>query len=160
MTEYTATFVRALIEEIEPTKVDVSDAETLASAVETLEGMEGLLTRLPATERHEALRGFALEKDGALWFPTARNCRLSAGVAVEPHGFVSFAVGDESSTSEALVAHFSARAAVAHALRSATDRTRYRHSARRRSLVAVRHLEVAYDRGGLGSNRGAVVKSR
>ncbi|CAN5289183.1 hypothetical protein BH24ACT19_BH24ACT19_08050 [soil metagenome] len=122
MTEYTATFMRALIEEIEPTKVEVSDAETLAAAVETLEGMECLLTRLPAAERHDALSNIALNKDGVLWFPTARNCRLSVGVAVEADGFVSFAVGDESSIGEALVTHFSARAAVAHALRGARDR--------------------------------------
>jgi hypothetical protein len=122
VTEYTATFVRALIEEIEPTKVEAPDEEALGVAVETLEGMEGLLTRLPAAERREALSGVALERSGALWFPTARNCRLSAGVAVESDGFVSFAVGDESSAGGALAIHFSARAAAAHALRSARDR--------------------------------------
>ena len=122
MVEYTATFVRALIEEIEPMKVEVPDEEALGAAVETLEEMEGLLTRLPAPERCEALSGVALERDGALWFPTARNCRLSAGVAVEPDGFVSFAVGDEGSSGEVLATHFSARAAAAHALQGAKDR--------------------------------------
>jgi hypothetical protein len=107
MTEYTATFVRALIGEVEPTRAEAPDEEALGSAVEILEGMEGLLTRLPAPERHEALSGVALERDGVLWVPMARNCRLSAGVAVEPDGFVSFAVGNESSAGEALVAHFS-----------------------------------------------------
>ena len=55
--------------------------------------------------------------------PDARNCRLSAGVAVEPDGLVSFAVGDEGSAGGALVAHFSARTAAAHALRGARART-------------------------------------
>lgn len=123
MTEYTAAFVRALVEKIEPTKVEAPDEEALRVAVETLEGMEGLLTRLPADERREALSSVALERDGALWFPVARNCRLSAGVAIEGDGSVYFAVGDESPVGGALVAHFSARTAAAHALRGVRDRT-------------------------------------
>jgi hypothetical protein len=123
VTEYTAAFVRALVEEIEPTKVEAPDEEALGSAVETLEGMEGLLTGLSAAERREVLSGVALERSGALWFPTARNCRLSVGVTVEPDGLVSFAVGDESIADGTLVAHFSARTAAAHALRGARART-------------------------------------
>ena len=123
MTEYTAAFVRALVERIEPTKVEAPSEEALGDAVETLEGMEEILTRLPAVERREALSGVALERGDALWFPTARNCRLSVGVAVERDGFVSFAVEDEDSAGGALAAHFSARTAAAHALWGARDRT-------------------------------------
>ena len=124
MTEYTAASVRALIEGIEPLKVGAPSEENLEVAVETLEGLEELLTRLPAAERRAAISGVAIESGDALWVPAARNCRLSAGVAVEGGGLLSFAVGDESAAGEALTNHFSARTAAAHALRGAKSRTR------------------------------------
>jgi len=123
MTEYTATSVRALIEGIEPTKMEAPSEENLANAVETLEELEGLITRLPVPERLNALAGVALESGDALWVPAIRNCRLSAGVAVDGEGLVSFAVGREDSADATFDAHFSPRTAAAHALRGARART-------------------------------------
>jgi hypothetical protein len=115
VTEYTATFVRALIEGLEPLKVDAPSEEALADAVESLEGLEGLI------ERRAGISGVAIESGRALWVPVARNCRLSVGVAVGGNGLLSFAVGDESAGG-ALTTHFSARTAAAHALHSAKYR--------------------------------------
>lgn len=123
MTKYTATAVRALIEGLEPTKIEAPSEEDLANAVEALEELEGLITRLPVPERLGALAGVALESGGALWVPTVRNCRLSAGVAVDREGLVSFAVGSEDSSDGTFDAHFSPRTAAAHALRGAKTRT-------------------------------------
>jgi hypothetical protein len=123
MTEYTATAVRALIERIEPTKIEAPSEEDLANAVETLEGLEGLLTRLPVPERLDALSGVALDSGDALWVPAVRNCRLSAGVAVDGEGLVCFAVGSEDSSDGTFDAHFSPRTAAAHALCGAKTRT-------------------------------------
>ena len=124
MTEYTAASVRAMIEGIEPLEVDASAEEDLASAVEILEGLEELLTRLPASERRAAISGVAIESGNALWVPAARNCRLSVGVAIEGDGLLSFAVGDENADGGALTTHFSAKTAASHALRAAKRRTR------------------------------------
>ncbi len=125
MTEYTAASVRALIEGIEPLKVGAPSEENLEVAVETLEGLEELLTRLPAAERRAAISGVAIESGDALWVPAARNCRLSVGVAIEGDGLLSFAVGDENADGGALTTHFSAKTAAAHALRGAKRRIRY-----------------------------------
>ena len=121
MTEYTATFVRALIEGLEPLKVDAPSEEALADAVESLEELEGLIESLPVAERRATISGVALECGQALWVPIARNCRLSAGVAVEDDGLLYFAVGDESAGG-ALTAHLSARAAAAHVLHGERSR--------------------------------------
>lgn len=123
MIEYTATFVRDLVEGLEPSEITAPTEEDFQAAVETLEGLEGLLIHLPADTRREVMSGRAIERDGALWIPTTRNCRLSAGVAVERDGFVSFAVGDESSADGPLVSYFSARIAVAHALHGSKGRS-------------------------------------
>ncbi|QIN78348.1 hypothetical protein GBA65_07245 [Rubrobacter marinus] len=123
MTEYTATSVRALIEGLEPLKVDAPGEEALSGATEYLEELEGLIGSLPAAERCAAISDVALESGHALWVPIARNCRLSAGVAVEDGGLLSFAVGDESAGG-ALTAHFSARSAAAHALFGGKSRVR------------------------------------
>ncbi|QIN84610.1 hypothetical protein GBA63_19625 [Rubrobacter tropicus] len=123
MAEYTARSVRALIEGLEPTKIEAPSEEDLANAVETLEELEGLITRLPVPERLDALAGVALESGDALWVPAVRNCRLSAGVAVDWEGLVSFAVGSENTADATFDAHFSPRTAAAHALRGARART-------------------------------------
>ena len=123
MTEYTATAVRALIEGLEPTKMEAPSEEDLANAVEALEELEGFITRLPVPERLDALAGVALESGEALWVPAVRNCRLSAGVAVDGEGLVSFVVGSEDPADAAFGAHFSPRTAAAHALRGAKPRT-------------------------------------
>jgi len=120
--EYTATSVRALIEGLEPTKIEAPSEEDLANAVETLEELEGLITRLPVSERHGALSGVALESGYALWVPAVRNCRLSAGVAVDGEGLVSFAVGGEGPADGTPAVHFSPRTAAAHALRGFRER--------------------------------------
>lgn len=122
MIEYTATFVRGVVENLEPVQIEAPNEEALWSAVETLEGLERIIIRLPVAERRKALSDAAIERDGSLWLPTARNCQLTVGVAVEREGFVSFAVGDESSADGALTNYFSARTAVAHALRSPKGR--------------------------------------
>jgi len=122
VTEYTAASARAPIEEVDPLQAAIPDEQAFAAAAETLEGLEELLTRLPAPERREAISGVALESGETLWVPTARNCRLSAGIAVKPDGLVSFVVGDEGSPGGALATHRSARAAAAHALGGPEDR--------------------------------------
>lgn len=122
MVEYTVAFARSIVEALEPARAEVPSEETFWSAVETLEGLEGLLVGLPASERHGAVSGLAIEKEDALWVPTVRNCRLSVGVSVEQDGLVSFAVGDESSADGALTNYFSAKTAAAHALRNPEER--------------------------------------
>lgn len=122
MTEYTATFVRELVEGLEPSEITAPSEEDFRVAVDTLEGLEGLLTHLPADVRREAMSGTAIERDGAQWIPTTRNCRLSVGVAIEQDGLISFAVGDESSADGPLDSYFSARVAVAHALHGSKGR--------------------------------------
>ncbi len=129
MIEYTATFVRGIVENLEPVQIEAPTEEALWSAVETLEGLEGILIRLPASERREALSNAAIQRAGVLWLPTVRNCRLSVGVAVEGDGFVFFAVGDESSADEVLANYFSARTAVAHALHVPKERNTKTESA-------------------------------
>lgn len=123
MTEYTATSVRALIEGLEPKKIEAPSEKDLANAVEALEELEGLIARLPVPERLNALSGVALEVGEVLWIPAVRNCRLSAGVAVDGEGLVSFAVGGEDPSDETFDVHFSPRTAAAHALRGAKTRS-------------------------------------
>lgn len=121
MTEYTAATARALIEGLEPLKIDAPTERDLRAAIASLEDLEEILTRLPAAERRAAVSGVALESGKTLWVPAARNCRLSTGVAVEGDGLLSFAVGDEGAP---LDTHFSARTAAAHALRDEGRKTR------------------------------------
>lgn len=124
MTEYAAASARALIEGLEPLEIDAPTAENLGAATAFLEGLEETLTRLPAAERRAAVSGVALESGGTLWVPVARNCRRSAGVAVEGDGLLSFAVGDEGDARVPLATHFSARTAAAHALRGEVRKSR------------------------------------
>jgi hypothetical protein len=67
VTEYTAAFARAPIEETEPLEVELPSEEALASAIETLEDLEELLTRLPDADDIAPVPGeITVEYAGAL----------------------------------------------------------------------------------------------
>lgn len=62
MTEYIAATARALIEGLEPPKIDAPTERDLGAAIASLEDLEEILTRLPAAELRGAVslpRSFA-----------------------------------------------------------------------------------------------------
>ncbi len=110
--KFNVPIVRSVVENLDPPRFSDPTPEEFAYVVEQLESLEAMLLRLPVPERREALSR-AVERGDDLWLPTAHNCLKSVGLALDPDGNCTFAVGCND---EPLVGYYSARTAAAYAL--------------------------------------------
>lgn len=128
MQEYTVEEIVEIAEGLPVLKIGAGGFATddIPAVADAYEGVLELVERIPRKARYGALAcaGIAMPaEDGtALYLPVANNCALGAGVRISQSGDADFAVGPVAPRDgDALVTHFAARGAIAHALSGRAD---------------------------------------